>query len=270
MATFIGTDQNETIRPGTVSPTITVIGNPNLSESDLIITAGGNDIVEGDLGNDTAFLGAGDDRFIWIQETAATWSRVSKASIRSSLTAPTSPRTSNFGYRRFSGSGERARFFRDVANITMDLDRVERIEFKALGGADQIVVNDLSRTDVREVALDLAGALGGGDGAIDRITLKGAGTGKLIVIQGAGTSLNVAGLHAAVSVANAEATDTLLIAAGGGDDTVNANNLAAGIVELTIDAGRGNDQVIGSAGADPSSPATATTRSLAGAATISA
>ena len=40
------------------------------------------------------------------------------------------------------------RFFRDIANVTMDLNDVEGINFKALGGADNIVVNDLSGTDL--------------------------------------------------------------------------------------------------------------------------
>ena len=46
-----------------------------------------------------------------------------------------------------SANGGRVRFTRDVANITMDLNDVEHIDFKALGGADNIVVNDLSGTD---------------------------------------------------------------------------------------------------------------------------
>ena len=50
------------------------------------------------------------------------------------------------------------RFFRDVANVTMDLNDVEHIDFRALGGADNIVVGDLSGTDVTEVNIDLRGA----------------------------------------------------------------------------------------------------------------
>ena len=38
-------------------------------------------------------------------------------------------------------------FSRDVANVTMDLNDVETIEFKALGGADTITINDLAGTD---------------------------------------------------------------------------------------------------------------------------
>src|SRR5258705_2369886 len=57
-----------------------------------------------------------------------------------------------------SANGERARFTRDVANITMDLNDVETIQFKALGGTDHIAVHDLGGTDVKLVAIDLAGA----------------------------------------------------------------------------------------------------------------
>ncbi len=47
-----------------------------------------------------------------------------------------------------AANGGRVRFFRNVANVTMDLNDVEGIDFDALGGADTIVVNDLSGTDV--------------------------------------------------------------------------------------------------------------------------
>ena len=54
-----------------------------------------------------------------------------------------------------SANGGRVRFTRDVANITMDLNKVETIEFNALGGADNITVNDLTGTDVTQVDIDL-------------------------------------------------------------------------------------------------------------------
>ena len=47
-----------------------------------------------------------------------------------------------------SANGQRGRLFRDVADVTMDLDGVEDVAFKALGGDDTITVNDLSGTDV--------------------------------------------------------------------------------------------------------------------------
>ena len=57
------------------------------------------------------------------------------------------------------------RLTRDIANVTMDLNDVETIDVNALGGADTITVNDLSRTDVKQVKIDLARAGSGGDGS---------------------------------------------------------------------------------------------------------
>src|SRR5262249_61454263 len=66
-----------------------------------------------------------------------------------------------------SANGDRVRFFRDVATVTMDLNGVERVEFNALGGPDIIKVHDLSGTNATQVVVNLAGTLGGstGDGA---------------------------------------------------------------------------------------------------------
>src|SRR5207249_7562650 len=74
-----------------------------------------------------------------------------------------------------SANGNRLRFFRDVANITMDTAGVETVDFNALGGADVVTVNDLSGTDVDSVNIDLAGTLGGGtgDGVADNVIVKG-------------------------------------------------------------------------------------------------
>ena len=47
-----------------------------------------------------------------------------------------------------SANGSRVRFTRDVANITMDLNSVEHVNFTALGGADTITVGDLTGTGV--------------------------------------------------------------------------------------------------------------------------
>ncbi len=55
-----------------------------------------------------------------------------------------------------SANGQRLRFFRDVANITMDTNDVETVDFRALGGADTVTVNDLTGTDVQLVKTDLA------------------------------------------------------------------------------------------------------------------
>ena len=63
-----------------------------------------------------------------------------------------------------SANGSRVRLFRDVGNVTMDLNGVENIQLNALGGADTITVNDLTGTDVKQVAIDLGSPPGSGTG----------------------------------------------------------------------------------------------------------
>ena len=119
--------------------------------ADLLLGGDGNDNVRGGRGDDVAFLGAGNDVFGW---NAGRWQRCRGRSSRiDTLEFDGSNASENID---ISANGERVRFFRDVANITMDLNDVERIHFTALGGADNIVVNDLSGTDVTQVAIDLA------------------------------------------------------------------------------------------------------------------
>ena len=94
------------------------------------------------------------------------------------------------------------RFFRNVANVTMDLNDVEQIDFNALGGADNIVVGDLSGTDVTEVNLNLAGAMEGnaGDGQADTVTVNGTNGDDVLKITGSGTNAAVTGLPARVNI----------------------------------------------------------------------
>ena len=81
-------------------------------------------------------------------------------------------------------NGGRALFLRDIANVTMDMDDVEVIEFNALGGADNIVVGDLTGTDVTQVKVNLASTLGGtvGDNAADTVTVNGTNGADVIKI----------------------------------------------------------------------------------------
>jgi len=63
--------------------------------------------------------------------------------------------------------------------------------------------------------------------------------------------LRLVDVAASVSVTNSEsANDSLVVNARGGDDTLNASTLVAGIVELALDGGDGNDQILGSRSAD--------------------
>src|SRR4029077_15984583 len=105
---------------------------------------------------------------------------------------------------------------------TMDLNGIERIEFNALGGSDNIVVNNLSHTDVTQVAIDLAATLGGvpPDGLLDTVTVKGTGGADHIVVTASGTAVTVSGLSEVVTIDHADARDQLSISGGAGSDTL--------------------------------------------------
>jgi hypothetical protein len=125
----------------------------------------------------------------------------------------------------------------------MDLDSVERIQFEALGGADKIVVDNLAGTGVKEVAIDLAGTLGGsaGDGAADTVTVNGSSENDTINITASGSLVTVSGLAAQVTIDHADSGDNLVINGGAGNDTIDASALPAGSIGLTLNGGTGND-----------------------------
>jgi Ca2+-binding RTX toxin-like protein len=248
MANFIGTTLNEVILPGAISPTVTVTGNSNLSEPDVIFTAGGNDTVQPDDGDDIAFLGAGDDRFIWNpgddNDVVEGQQGVDTLEFNGANAAE------NIA---ISANGERSLFFRDVAAVTMDMDRVERIEFNALGGVDQIVVNNLTGTDVRLVDLDLGGAIGTGigDGAVDGVTVEGTGGRDLITVRTLAGATVVSGLSARVEISGEDGgQDVLTINARAGNDRISATLLTDDAMKLVVRGGSGNDVIRGGNGRD--------------------
>jgi Ca2+-binding RTX toxin-like protein len=213
---------------------------------DLILGGTGDDIVVGGRGEDTALLGDDDDTFIWNPGDGN----------------DTVEGQGGFDTLRFNGSnagediditanGGRLRFTRDIATVTMDLNDVERIAFKALGGADTITVNDLTGTDVQQVAIDLEAFGGGGDAAADTVIVNGTNGVDQITVSLSGSTVLVNGLTAQISISGQEsANDALVITGLGGDDVIDASALSAGQIALTINGGAGKDRITGSGGND--------------------
>ncbi len=224
-------------------------GNDNLaggSGTELLLGGFGNDSIDGNRGDDLALMGAGDDRFVWdpgdgsdtIEGQAGSDTMLfngANAAERIDLTA----------------NGNRLRFFRDIGNITMDTADVERVDFKALGGADVVTVNDLSGTDVTNVRVDLAGTPGGaGDGQIDHIVVNGTNRNDTIEVSGDASGVAVSGLTTAVAIQNHEPNDKLDVNGLGGNDGISAAALAAGVLALTLDGGADNDTLAGGRGVE--------------------
>jgi Ca2+-binding RTX toxin-like protein len=221
--------------------------NGGLGE-DILIGGEGNDLINGGDGNDTAFMGAGDDTFTWNpgddNDTLEGQDGFDAMVFNGAVIAEQINVLAN---------GGRALFTRDIANVVMDLNDVERIDFNALGGADRVTVHDLSGTDVVEVNVNLAGTLNGGagDSAADQVIVNGTGGDDIALIVGDASGVSVLGLAAQVNITRSEAAlDRLHIVTGDGDDVIEASGVQAGAIGLVLDGGAGNDVIIGSDGDD--------------------
>jgi Ca2+-binding RTX toxin-like protein len=251
MSLFIGTDANETITPDLVSASVTVLGEPKKpsAAADLISAGGGDDVVAGGGGNDIAFLGAGDDTFIWQPGDGSDTVDGGTGNDRLVFQGSSADESLAVSAGRFG----LASLTRDVGDVRMTLNDIERVELATLDGKDHITVNDLSNTAVKEVAIDLAGALNAatGDGAADIVTVNGSAAADQINIGSNGTTVVVSGLAATTTIDHADpGLDQLVIRSRGGDDVVNASSVQGANVELTLDGGAGDDTLTGSGNAD--------------------
>jgi Ca2+-binding RTX toxin-like protein len=212
--------------------------------ADIILGGDGNDFADGNQGNDVAFLGAGDDSFQWDPGDGSDTVEGQAGSDTMPFNGANIAENMNV-----SANGGRVRFTRDVANIVMDLNDVETIAARTLGGADNLTVDDLSGTDVTEVKAELATA--GDDAAADNVVANATNGDDVAVVTGSGTNLQVTGLPAKVSVSGASAsTDRLSVNTLAGDDVIDASSVASDTARLILDGGAGDDVVIGGEGDD--------------------
>ena len=133
-----------------------------------------------------------------------------------------------------SANGPRLRFTRDVGNIVMDTDDVERVTLNALGGADTVTVGDLRGTEVRKVDVDLGAQVNtdGGDSAVDAVTVTGTAGRDFVRVSGSGGNVRVSGLRTEVTLSDAESTDQLTIDTLAGRDKVASGKLVPGTITL--------------------------------------
>jgi Ca2+-binding RTX toxin-like protein len=221
--------------------------------NDILIGGGGNDLVNGGTGNDMVFLEAGDDTFFWNPGDGS--DTVEGMAGRDAMIFNGADVNENI---TISANGGRLRFVRDIGNLTMDLNGVERIDFNARGGADAIAVSDLSGTDIAEINVNLTAVLGGtvGDAQVDSVTVNGSNGAEFIPVLGTaggilvnGDFLNPHGLPYFMLIRGVEAADSLRINGNGGDDTIDAASLDTRVT-LTADGGDDDDTLTGSLGDD--------------------
>ena len=157
----------------------------------MLIGGYGDDVVIGGRGNDVALLGSGDDVFVWnpgdgsdTVDGQAGFDTLlfNGANVNENIdiSANGSRATVHPRCRQYHDGPERRRAHSSSTR---------------LGGADNIAVNDLSGTDVKQVAIDLAAPPGSGtgDGAADTVTVNGTAGNDHISIASSGTSVVVTG-----------------------------------------------------------------------------
>jgi Ca2+-binding RTX toxin-like protein len=216
-------------------------GNDTLLGSNAperLIGGSGNDFVDGNIGADTADLGSGADTFQWDPGDGS--DTVDGGSGRDALDF----NGSNIGERmNVSANGDRVRFTRDVAAITMDLGGIEAVNVRALGGADTVTVGDLRGTGLDTAAVDLAGFDGAGDEAADTVIANGTPEADSADVGSEEGSIVVDGLGAETRVAGGEqANDTVDVDTLGGDDAVTSGSgLAGPAAQVTVNGGEGTD-----------------------------
>jgi hypothetical protein len=203
---------------------------------ELFIGGNGEDAVDGNRGNDTALLGNGQDSFRWDPGDGS-----------DVVEGENGTDTLDFNgagideIMSLSPNGERSLFLRNVANIRMDMNGVERLDLAALGGADTVTINDMSGTDFRRADVDLSGANGAADGVADIVTVKGTEQADNIHVKDLGARVAVDGLRTETVVAGGEPIDRLQVDALGGDDKVNVDPAASALINIGVELGSGQN-----------------------------
>jgi Ca2+-binding RTX toxin-like protein len=140
-------------------------------------------------------------------------------------------------------------FTRDVASVLMDLNDVEHVDYRALGGADQMTVNALVGTDVTQVSLRLAGTVGGvtGDALIDQVVVNGgAGVDALAVDPSVAGTVLATSNATLITISTLEpANDNVTLNGGDGSDTLTVGvGLEGQVGTLNVDGGPAADTVV--------------------------
>ncbi len=215
----------------------------------LILFGGdGNDHITGGRGNDVLLGGGDNDTFVWNPGDAS--DVIEGQAGTDTLVFNGSNAAESFD---LAPNGNRLILFRNVGNILMDMAGVETVDLSALGGADQVVVQDLSATELNALNIDLAlpAGSGTGDGAVDSVLVQGTTADDVITAADQASGYRVSGVPAVVTVTASEGSnDRLGIVALQGDDVVDATGLSANRAILTINGGLGADVILGSQGPD--------------------
>jgi hypothetical protein len=203
--------------------------------NDVVLGGNGDDRVDAGRGTDSVSLGNGDDFFVWNPGEGSDSveggngdsdvMQFNGANINENMS--------------LSANGSRAVFLRNIAGIQMDMNDIEVFNLRALGGVDNVTVNDLTGTSIRQANIDLSNASGGGDGAADVVTVSGTDRADHVNVTAPGERIDVAGLPVDTQITGGETIDHLQVNALDGNDRVDVDPAVAGVIGVAVDLGAG-------------------------------
>ncbi|MCI0533944.1 MAG: hypothetical protein L0Z50_01820 [Verrucomicrobiales bacterium] len=199
--------------------------------ADVLRGGDDNDFIDGNQGNDVMLAGAGDDVFRWDPGDGS--DTIKGQGGTDTLLFNGSAADENID---LSANGARLRLTRNLGNIVMDVNDVERVDVNALGGADNLIVNDLAGTGVTQVNLDLAAIIGGGagDARPDTITINGTAGADAFNIAADSGAVKASSSAASVRITRSEAVNDHLIINGlAGRDTFTVGAGVSALVTVT-------------------------------------
>jgi Ca2+-binding RTX toxin-like protein len=201
-----------------------------------LIGGAGDDFADGNTGNDTARLGSGNDRFQWDPGDGS-----------DTVDGETGTDTLDFNGANVgeqiavTANGARASLTRNIGTVALDLD-LERIQLRALGGADTIDVGALQGTAVRSADVDLRSSNGDGDAQPDTVTARGTDAADRFTVGDAAGAVLLDGPGPDVKVVAAESHDHARVAALGEADTIVSDVGVPGPGAVDVDGGDGADR----------------------------
>jgi Ca2+-binding RTX toxin-like protein len=133
---------------------------------DVLDGGRGDDVVNGKVGADTEFLGSGDDTALWVPGEGSDVVHGNRGDDTLGFDGGAGIDTMTL-----NANGEQSVFLRDPGTIRMDLDSVEALVLKPLGGADRLTINGTDAPEAVDVRAD-AGAVEV-DGLLPRTSILG-------------------------------------------------------------------------------------------------
>jgi Ca2+-binding RTX toxin-like protein len=222
-------DKALTVDGGNGNDTITT-GDGN----DVIYAGNGNDTVDAGRGNDTVLLGNGNDFFVWNpgEGSDTVDGGNGAADVMQFNGANVSEKMS------LSAEGSHAIFARDVANIRMDLTNMEIFNLRALGGSDNITIDNLEGTSIRHANIDLSRSIAVGNSP-HVVTVDGTNQADRVDVTARDGQIDVKGLRAETQITGSDTSDHLQINTLDGNDKVTVDPNVAPLIGLGVDLGLG-------------------------------